>query len=62
MLPKLTTLLGRFRPWTLDHFVAMFSYLVVGNVVFFVVGTTTFASLVLWVANTLQFQGAPSSA
>jgi hypothetical protein len=57
VLPKLSTLVGRFRPWTLDHFAAMFSYLVVGNVVFLVVGTTTFASLIVWVANTLQFQG-----
>jgi len=58
VLPKLTTVIGRFRPWTLDHFVAMFSWLLVGNVLFLVVGTTTFASLVVWVANTLQFQGA----
>ena len=58
MLPKLSTVLGRFRPWTMDHFVATFSWLVVGNALFFVVGTTTFVSLVLWVANTLQFQGA----
>ncbi|KAI9142918.1 mitochondrial distribution and morphology protein family 31/32 [Paraphysoderma sedebokerense] len=44
------------RPWTIDDFLAMFSWVFVGNSLFILAGTTTFVSLVLWIANSLQFQ------
>lgn len=56
VLPKLSFLMNRFQPWTMDSFFAMFSWVLIGNVIFVLIGTTTFVSLVVWVANTLQFQ------
>jgi len=50
-------LMGRVRPWKIDDFLALFSWLFVGNTVFILAGTTTFTSLILALANSLQFQG-----
>ncbi|KAI9164241.1 Mitochondrial distribution and morphology protein 31, mitochondrial precursor [Blastocladiella emersonii ATCC 22665] len=44
------------RPWTADELLAMFSWLFVGNSLFILVGTTSFTSVALWLANSLQFQ------
>ncbi|KAI8811041.1 mitochondrial distribution and morphology proteins-domain-containing protein [Cladochytrium replicatum] len=49
-------LLGQVRPWKSDDILAMFSWIFVGHTVFVLAGTTTFFSLVLWLANSLQFQ------
>lgn len=45
----------RRRPWTRDDLWALLSWLFVGQGLFILVGTTTFASLVLLLANSLQF-------
>lgn len=57
LLPRFNYFFKKQQPWTVDDVFAMFSWLVFGNAIFIVIGTTTFGSLVLWVANTLQFQG-----
>ncbi|KAF9207332.1 Mitochondrial distribution and morphology protein 31, mitochondrial precursor [Haplosporangium sp. Z 27] len=50
-------LMRQIRPWRLDDFIAMFSWAFIANVAFVLLGTTTFFSLVLAAANSLQFQG-----
>ena len=45
------------RPRTKDDFWAIVSWAFVGHGAFILVGTTTFASIVLLVANSLQIQG-----
>jgi len=57
VFPRIPYLLKRLQPWTVDDFFAMFSWVIMGNILFIFVGTTTFVSLIAWVANTLQFQG-----
>ncbi|KAI7818339.1 mitochondrial distribution and morphology protein family 31/32 [Gamsiella multidivaricata] len=47
----------QIRPWRVDDFIAMFSWAFLANVAFVLLGTTTFFSLVLTTANSLQFQG-----
>ncbi|KAH7032010.1 mitochondrial distribution and morphology protein family 31/32 [Linnemannia elongata] len=47
----------QIRPWRVDDFIAMFSWAFLANVAFVLLGTTTFFSLVLAAANSLQFQG-----
>jgi distribution and morphology protein 31 len=54
VLPKPSLI---WRRMTLDHVAAMFSWVVAGNALFLLIGTTTFVSLVLAVANTLKGQG-----
>ncbi|CAN3361515.1 mitochondrial distribution and morphology protein 31 [Diutina catenulata] len=44
------------RPYNTDDFSAMVSWLMVGNVLLFVLGTTTFVSLVIFTANTVFAQ------
>lgn len=56
-------LMGSNRPWRADDIFALFSWIFMGHTVFLLVGTTTFLSLLLGVANSLQFQGSiPESA
>lgn len=43
--------------WTVDDALALLSWIFVSHTLFFVVGTTSFVSLGLAVANSLQFQG-----
>ncbi|KAF9110713.1 Mitochondrial distribution and morphology protein 31, mitochondrial precursor [Mortierella sp. AM989] len=50
-------LMRQVRPWRVDDFVAMFSWAFLANVAFVLLGTTTFFSLILATANSLQFQG-----
>jgi len=50
-------LMRQVRPWRMDDFIAMFSWAFLANVAFILLGTTTFFSLVLATANSLQFQG-----
>ncbi|KAF8937422.1 Mitochondrial distribution and morphology protein 31, mitochondrial precursor [Dissophora ornata] len=50
-------LMRQIRPWRTDDFIAMFSWAFLANVAFVLLGTTTFFSLVLATANSLQFQG-----
>jgi distribution and morphology protein 31 len=45
------------RPWTLNDIGAVFSWVFLGQTVWLLVGTTSFVSLILWTANSLQFQG-----
>ncbi|KAI8089155.1 mitochondrial distribution and morphology protein family 31/32 [Halteromyces radiatus] len=47
----------QMRPWTLNDVTALFSWLFLGHTVWLLVGTTSFVSLILWFANSLQFQG-----
>lgn len=42
---------------TTDLKIALFSYFVMGTTTWLLVGTTTLVSVILWAANTLQFQG-----
>ncbi|KAG5459963.1 MAG: hypothetical protein BJ554DRAFT_8055, partial [Olpidium bornovanus] len=49
-------LMKQIRPWTVDDFMAMFSWVFVANGLYIVLGTTSFVSIVLWVVNSLQFQ------
>ncbi|KAI9287849.1 mitochondrial distribution and morphology protein family 31/32 [Umbelopsis sp. AD052] len=44
------------RPWTLNDIGAVFSWVFLGQTVWLLVGTTSFVSLILWTANSLQFQ------
>lgn len=50
-------LMRSMRPWTLNDIGAVFSWLFLGQTVWLLVGTTSFVSLILWTANSLQFQG-----
>ncbi|KAI9300219.1 mitochondrial distribution and morphology protein family 31/32 [Cunninghamella echinulata] len=50
-------LMRQMRPWTLNDITALFSWLFLGHTVWLLVGTTSFVSLILWLANSLQFQG-----
>lgn len=50
-------LMRQMRPWTLNDATALFSWLFLGHTVWLLVGTTSFVSLILWFANSLQFQG-----
>ncbi|KAI8922532.1 mitochondrial distribution and morphology protein family 31/32 [Powellomyces hirtus] len=49
-------LMGSQRPWRADDVFALFSWIFMGHTLFLLVGTTTFLSLLLGVANSLQFQ------
>ncbi|RUS35025.1 mitochondrial distribution and morphology protein-domain-containing protein [Jimgerdemannia flammicorona] len=49
-------LMRQIRPWTLNDVTAMFSWIFVGQTVWLLASTTSFVSLVLVAANTLQFQ------
>lgn len=49
-------LMRSMRPWTLNDIGAVFSWLFLGQTVWLLVGTTSFVSLILWTANSLQFQ------
>ncbi|CAG8653528.1 6117_t:CDS:2, partial [Ambispora leptoticha] len=49
-------LMRQVRPFTMEDIMALFSWVFVGNTLFIVIGTTTFVSLILATANTLQFQ------
>lgn len=44
------------RPFNVDDISAFFSFFVVGNTLLLILGTTTFVSLILFTANSLQFQ------
>lgn len=50
-------LMRQIRPWTLNDVTALFSWLFLGHTVWLLLGTTSFVSLILWLANSLQFQG-----
>lgn len=50
-------LMRQMRPWTLNDVTALFSWLFLGHTVWLLLGTTSFVSLILWLANSLQFQG-----
>jgi distribution and morphology protein 31 len=50
-------LMGRIRPMKLDDVVALISWVFVSQTVFILVSTTTFVSILLFLANTLSFQG-----
>ncbi|KAI9093037.1 mitochondrial distribution and morphology proteins-domain-containing protein [Phlyctochytrium arcticum] len=49
-------LMGSMRPWRADDIFAMFSWIFVGHTLFLLIGTTTFLSILIGVANSLQFQ------
>ena len=57
MLERLSFFLKRFRPWRADDFVALFSWIFLGHTLFFILGTTAFVSSLLFLADSLQFQG-----
>ncbi|KAI9295212.1 mitochondrial distribution and morphology protein family 31/32 [Neoconidiobolus thromboides FSU 785] len=44
------------RPWSMDDFMALFSWLFLSNIFFILLGTTTFFSTLLFIANSFQFQ------
>lgn len=44
------------RPFNVDDFSAFFSWIVVGNVLLIILGTTTFASLIIYMMNTVFAQ------
>lgn len=45
------------RRWRFDDILALFSWIAFGNAFLILAGTTTFFSVLLWLANSLQFQG-----
>jgi mitochondrial distribution and morphology protein 31 len=45
------------RPFTLDEISALFSWVFLGHVIWFIVGTTTFFSLLIFAINTVFAQG-----
>jgi mitochondrial distribution and morphology protein 31 len=49
--------MGQIRPMKFDDRLALFSWIFVSQSVFVLVGTTTFVSIGLFLANTLSFQG-----
>jgi distribution and morphology protein 31 len=49
--------MGQVRPMRFDDALALFSWVFVSQSVFILVGTTSFVSVVLFLANTLSFQG-----
>ncbi|KAI8094492.1 mitochondrial distribution and morphology protein family 31/32 [Thamnidium elegans] len=49
-------LMRQIRPWTLNDATALFSWLFLGHTVWLLAGTTSFVSIILWTANSLQFQ------
>jgi hypothetical protein len=49
-------LMRQHRPWTVDDILALFSWIFMSNAAFILVGTTTFVSILLALANSLQFQ------
>jgi hypothetical protein len=55
--PVRNVLMRQRRRWTLDDVFAMLSWLFVSQTLFIVLGTTTFCSLILFVINSLRFQG-----
>ncbi|KAG9296001.1 hypothetical protein G9A89_011853 [Geosiphon pyriformis] len=50
------SLMRQVRPFTMDDILAMFSWVFVGNTLFILIGTTSFFSILLATANSLQFQ------
>jgi hypothetical protein len=50
-------LMRQVRPFNVDDFSAFFSWLLLGHVVWILVGTTTFFSLAIFTANTVFAQG-----
>ncbi|KAJ8101122.1 mitochondrial distribution and morphology proteins-domain-containing protein [Lipomyces tetrasporus] len=50
------TLIRQVRPFNMDDMSAFFSWLIVGNVIWVILGTTTFFSLVILTANTVFAQ------
>ncbi|KAK9704633.1 Mitochondrial distribution and morphology protein 31, mitochondrial precursor, partial [Basidiobolus ranarum] len=49
-------LMRQVRPWTADDIFALFSWIFLSHTLFIAVGTTTFVSVVLALANSLQVQ------
>ncbi|KAJ1656967.1 Mitochondrial distribution and morphology protein 31, mitochondrial precursor [Dispira simplex] len=49
-------LMRSFRPWTVDDILGIFSWVFLSNTVFILVGTTTFVSIMLAIANGLSFE------
>lgn len=49
-------LMKQMRPFTLNDITALFSWVFLGHTVWLLVGTTSFISLGLWAANSLQFE------
>src|SRR5262249_19254256 len=49
-------LMRQHRPWTSDDVLALLSWIFMSNAAFFFIGTTTFVSIILALANSLQFQ------
>ncbi|KAJ1987306.1 Mitochondrial distribution and morphology protein 31, mitochondrial precursor [Dimargaris cristalligena] len=45
-----------FRPWTVDDMLGIFSWIFLSNTLFILIGTTTFFSLLLAIANGLSFE------
>ncbi|OMJ28633.1 Mitochondrial distribution and morphology protein 31 [Smittium culicis] len=48
------------RPWTLDDRLALGSWIILSNIMWIIVGTTTFVSVVLFILNQLNLQSAVS--
>ncbi|KAG1455496.1 hypothetical protein G6F56_007052 [Rhizopus delemar] len=49
-------LMKQMRPFNLNDITALFSWVFVGHTIWLIAGTTSFISLALWTANSLQFQ------
>ena len=53
-------LIRQMRPYNLEDIAALLQWLLVGHIIWIVVGTTTFFSIVLLLVNTVYAQGMPS--
>lgn len=51
------TLIRQMRPYNLEDIAAFLQWLLVGHIIWVLVGTTTFFSIVLYLANTVSAQG-----
>lgn len=51
------SMIRQMRPYTVDEIGAFFSWLLVGQLVWILLGTTTFMSLMLFLVNTVSAQG-----
>lgn len=54
-------LIRQMRPYNLEDIAALLQWLLVGHIIWVVVGTTTFFSIVLLLVNTVYAQGSPTS-
>lgn len=51
------SMIRQMRPYTFDEIAAFFSWIVLGQILWILLGTTTFMSVLIYLANTVSAQG-----